>query len=493
MTRPAGYRRSLLTFVALLAGVLVVGVALDGCAGDPRLDPRLESRQELRQEPDSPGDRSREVQEPAFEYAVSLNPYELTGPEMRGALDLAQNAGVNSVVAGAVWWYVAPRQNTGNYRLRPMDALLKETRRRGMKLSIQITGTPDWVHPELRTVVRADSRRIWYPPRGADEIRFFSDFVGFLVDRYGTRVERYEIWNEPNSLDFWEPAPDAAEYAALLRSAYLRAKAVDPEVTVAFGGLSMNDVGFLEKYYEAARAYPDARQSDHFFDVLTVHPYTYGQSPDWKGAGRRMAGPNGPLDQSFTGLSEMKSSMERNQDGAKKIFVGEFGYPTASTSDTWMEPVPERRRALYLKRAYILARQMPYVVGMSWYSYVPDSAVGPEWTILDRDLTPSTTYRALKQVTGAAPSDAEVILPPQQNPVSGFYLAEPLLAGIGVEDVYRWELYANGELLQTSEQAPFAWDTRTVENGDHSLMLAAYTRAGDVWSSKPVSLSVENP
>jgi hypothetical protein len=51
-----------------------------------------------------------------------------------------------------------------------------------------------------------------------------------------------------------------------------------------------------------------------------------------------------------------------------------------------------------LRHAYNLAAAQRYVTGMSWYGFVPNTATGPEWTIVDRNLNPSRTFKALRKV-----------------------------------------------------------------------------------------------
>lgn len=414
---------------------------------------------------------------------------------MLEVLDLAEAAGVNSIVSGATWWHMAPRPpgGDGDYRVEQLDRLVDECSRRGLRLTLQLTGTPDWVHPGLRRTVPDPSDRVWHPPRGEDELEHFAGFVRFVVGRYGTAVGRYEIWNEPNSVDFWRPEPHPGEYATLLRTAYLEAKRTDPRVTVASGGLSMNDLGFLRQYYDAARRYPDAGRHRHFFDVLGVHPYTDGRSPDWSGPGRIVAGPFGPVDHSFAGLRGMKTVMDENGDAEKGIFVGEFGYPDRATEEAWMKPVPDRRRALYLKRAYAIAEDLPFVLGLTWYAYVPGSAVGDEWAILDADLDPGPTYVALAQATGgAAHRGPRVVLPAPKDPATGGRVERPTLDGPDDIEAEAWELYVDGELLVESASPSLPWDTRNVEDGPHTILVAAYTDDGSVWVSEPITLTVLN-
>jgi hypothetical protein len=441
------------------------------------------------------GDSSERSREDPFEYGLPINPYDLERPELERALDMAEDAGANSISTGAVWWHIAPEPTTESYRWSALDLLADEAQERGLRLKVQISGTPDWVHPQLKQRESAPVRRRWHPPRGPDEMRHFEDFVRTLVERYGTQVDRYEIWNEPNLREYWEPEPDPGEYAALLRVAYTSIKQADPEVTVVFGGLARNDLGFLDSYYDAARQYPGAAENRYFFDVLGLHPYTRGpsgiaRSPDWARPASVIQEEFGPLDYSFMGMTKMKSLMERNRDKNKPIYIGEFGYTTVDDERINIRAVPDERRALYLKRAYALARNLPYVEGMCWYAYVPTVADGPGWTIVDSDWNPSLTYHALKQVTES--EEPAVTLNAPQGPVSGSYLLNPKLSNISHEDVSRWELYVDGIPVRTYEDYPKEWDSRNVPDGEHHLILAAYTEDGSVWPSNKIFVTVRN-
>jgi hypothetical protein len=310
-----------------------------------------------------------------------------------------------------------------------------------------------------------------------------------VVSRYEGRVARYEMWNEPNLVEFWKPKPSPKEYAALLRISHRSAKKAYPQAKVVFAGLSRNDAGYLNAYYSAAKRYPDATRRRYFFDVLGVHPYSDDRSPDRVDAKAVIDTSSGIKDHNFLGITRMKSTMDARGDAGKRIFLGEYGF---STTDTWMKAVPDYRRALYLKRAYEQARSLPYVEGMSWYYYRPSSTDGAEWSITDSDWNPSLTYRALAQATGAESTTAEVSLSAQQETISGIHEVVPAISGLSQESISGWELYVDGSLVGSHDQAPFDWDTRSVSNGTHSLMVAAYTEEGSVWASEPVSVSVSN-
>ncbi|MBV9453865.1 MAG: cellulase family glycosylhydrolase [Rubrobacter sp.] len=436
-----------------------------------------------------------------FDYTLPVNSAELDDTQLTKALDVAKAAGVNSVSSGAVWWYLNEGQpSPRSYDWSSLDRLVNAAETRGMTVKLQLSGTPDWVHPDLENSVPNPSDRIWYPPRGSTELGYWSDFVNDVVSRYKGRVVQYEMWNEPNIEDFWKPSPKPDEYVALLRAGYLSVKNAYPGASVVFGGLNRNDLGYLDAYYWEAKKYLDAAVDSYFFDIMDVHPYSSIPSattdelqepisPDRDTSSAVFDGIFGTVDQNFLGIKKIKSAMDDQGDAEKSIFLGEYGF---STTDTWMKAVPDYRRALYLKRAYILARNLPYITGMSWYSYYPTSPDKPEWSIVGTNLSETMTFRALKQTTGAEPGGATVTLPrvPNARPISGIYRVNPTVSNLGPTS--NWEFYVDGVLQGVYERVPFDWNTSSVPDGFHTLMVAAYTREGSVWPSNMILVNVAN-
>ncbi len=425
--------------------------------------------------------------DPAFDYALGINSAELDDAELERTLNAAKTAGANAVDSGAVWWYLETSPHS--YDWSSLDRLVDGAEARGMQVRLQLLGTPDRVHPDIVNTVPAHSDRVWYPPRGDTELGHWSNFVYDMVSRYGGRVARYEMWNEPN--------PE--EYAALLHAGYLSAKSAYPEGAVAFGGLSRNDVGYLNAFYSEPKKYPDAADNAYFFDVMDVHPYSSIRSTTADGLQEPLSpdaytpdavfnGAYGEIDQSFLGVKKIKSVMDEQGDTGKFVYLGEYGF---STVDTWMRAVPDSRRALYLKRAYFLARDLPYVEGMRWFAYHPTDSTGPEWTILNAGLNETMTFRALEQTTGSESGGASVALStPSTCSISGTYSVSPTAANL--EPTSGWEFYVDGAYQGTYSQVPFDRDTTNVIDGTHTLMVAAYTQEGSVWPSDVVSVKVNN-
>ncbi|WP_110917476.1 cellulase family glycosylhydrolase, partial [Mycolicibacterium holsaticum] len=172
----------------------------------------------------------------------------------------------------------------------------------------------------------------------------YGDFVAKVVERYAGKISAYEIWNEPNAVTFYTPAPDPAGYTDLLKAAYGRIKAADPSATVIggvlgavvdFGNLTINPVRFLEEMYDAG--------AKNFFDAVSFHPYHYSLKFS---EGVPLA--NSPVNQ----LIAMRQVMVANGDSDKKIWGTEYGQPTAKVS--------ESEQGAFVKDILTTWQELPY-------------------------------------------------------------------------------------------------------------------------------------
>jgi hypothetical protein len=95
----------------------------------------------------------------------------------------------------------------------------------------------------------------------------------------------------------------------------------------------------------ARRLFPDAPSDHYFFDVLSVHPYTDGRSPDETSPDTVVQGTYGPIDKGFGGLRLMKAVLDRNETGSedKPVLIGEYGFSVTGMSG--VAAVPDRQRA----------------------------------------------------------------------------------------------------------------------------------------------------
>ena len=112
------------------------------------------------------------------------------------------------------------------------------------------------------------------------EIRHYLAYVTFIVEHFRGRIERYEIWNEPD--DTTCPVRiDVADYINLVRRAAPLIHALDPAAKVQVGGTA--GLGNLDP---ATRGYVFALLASDVMplvDVISWHPF-YGDSPVYHAA-----------------------------------------------------------------------------------------------------------------------------------------------------------------------------------------------------------------
>jgi hypothetical protein len=269
--------------------------------------------------------------------------------------------------AGAHWlrmninWSVIQGASPTSYNWAPFDRVVQAAHTRGFNVLGEIAYTPVWALPAGTT----DSH---YPPKNV------SDYVNFAraaVAHYSAMgVHAYEVWNEPNISAFWKPKPDPAAFVNLLRAAYPAIHDADPQATVVSGGLSpsggsngidLPPVTFLTSMYAAG--------AKGYFDALGDHPYCWpafpGDAQGWS-AWYQMYGTSPSL----------RSVMQANGDGGKKIWGTEFGAPTNGPAGSYVD---EATQAQMITKAYQL-----------WTTY---DWAGPLFTYSSRDYGTSTSTR----------------------------------------------------------------------------------------------------
>ena len=170
-------------------------------------------------------------------------------------------------------------------------------------------------------------------------------------------VRYFEIWNEPNLADFWEPKPDPAAYTADLKAAYTAIKKVDPSAVVLSGGLAPaeNDGKNYDPRTFLEDMYVDGAKES--FDELGYHPYSYPDSPDtvasWSGWSMMAAT-----------RPSIRSIMTANGDSSKKVWITEYGAPTSGPNS-----VGETAQSLDLVQAISQAQRLDWIGSLYIYTW----------------------------------------------------------------------------------------------------------------------------
>jgi hypothetical protein len=208
-------------------------------------------------------------------------------------------------------WSTLEMHGKGQYNWGPADNLVAAANAHGFNVDAVVSYAPGWARP-------AGSNDIAPPTKASD----YGDFMAAAAKRYAPLgVHTWEIWNEPNLFAMWSPKPNVAKYTALLKAAYPRIHAADPNATVLTGGMS--------PAYDA----PDGSQvlpltwvkgiyangGKGYFDAVGHHPSTYPYSStqvaDWS---------------AFQQSKDIYNYMVSQGDGTKKIWATEIGFPTGT-------------------------------------------------------------------------------------------------------------------------------------------------------------------
>lgn len=235
-----------------------------------------------------------------------------------------------------------------------------------------------------------------YPdqPIDADElVQQWQNYVQAVVDRYGDRIDYWEIGDEMNNPAQWGKVmfptvegatanPSPFIYARMLATASKIIKKHNRQDTIILGGLYnsansdcfTNPIGFLKEIYNAG--------AWKTFDVVALHPYWQNNPPEtWM--------TRGPSYDLQTGLCQMDVPAESNllgevraikdftaQLGAKPIWITELGWRA-----DWLAQMGQAKgladdqvQANMVLRSVIPLLSEPGVEKVFWYSTAENSA-----------------------------------------------------------------------------------------------------------------------
>ena len=317
---------------------------------------------------------------------------QLTDQEIAALVTLAQEAGADVISTTASFRALQPVEG-GSYRFDGMDRVISAARAAGLDVRLRLMVMPRWALDEPNGSLRQ-------PPRSDAELARWARFVRDVMRHVDGEVAFVEVWNEPNSQRYWSTGPDPVEFARLLGSTYDVVKEVAPDATVISGGLNGNDIGFLEKTYEAFETIGLAATP---FDQVGVHPFTGSAPPEEVDPAEIYErDPYGLYDANFTGFETMHDVMTENGDEDLPLYLTAFGYSSKGSKTT--SAVDDATRAGYLAGAFDIATCTDYVAGLSWYAFHPTPWDPPSWTLLDARNKPNLTYAALKEWADSVPS-----------------------------------------------------------------------------------------
>ncbi len=339
---------------AAAAAVLVL--APPACAGGhPEAAPRAPARSATTTTTAQP--------DPSIPIGIALGSSLVGASDQRIAADLDDVAalGATWVRADLPWASVEPAA-AGRDSWGFFDRLVAAAGARRLQVLPVLAYSPGWARPAGCTSEQCAP---------ADPAPFAA-FAAAAAARYAPLgIHTWEIWNEPNTREFWRPAPDPAAYVALLAATAPAMRAVDPSVRLVSGGLSPAATGdgrISQTDYLSAMCRLGAGR---FVDAVGYHPYSYPVPPAYPAPWNAWA--------QMTATTPSFASILAACGGARpRIWITEYGAPTGgpgatATVDDFRighspDHVDEQLQARMAAEALRLAVTTPAVGAFFWYS-----------------------------------------------------------------------------------------------------------------------------
>jgi hypothetical protein len=304
--------------------------------------------------------------------------------ERAAVLDRLKRMGARWVRIDMSWATLQPTSRTSYdmaWGVPFMDRIIKMANDRGLRVLGMLWLTPRWAQP---THGERSS-----PANPAD----YGRALAWAAKRWQGKVQAWEVWNEPNSSDFWV-TESPVQYTRLLCAGFNAVQRSGSTAGIIFGGTVHNDVEWISRAYNAG--------AKGCFDRMATHPYVGPAN-----ASPSSGGENDPWD--FNRLAAVRQLMLSHGD-RRPIWLTEFGWSSHANTGTekpWNMGVTEAQQASYTVSALKLLRERhPYVTAAFIYnereketSDVHQNGYG----IMRKDGSAKPVYSAVKQYVLQAP------------------------------------------------------------------------------------------
>jgi hypothetical protein len=298
-------------------------------------------------------------------------------PTRADNLRQASVAGASVIHTTASWVGIAPTKpaNAANgddpaYKLADLDELVFQSGLYGLRVMIDINGTPKWANGGKAPNVM--------PKRLAD----LTAFTKMLATRYNGRhghgvVALWSVWNEPNLQLFLTPQYSGkkivgpANYAKLFKAAYAGIKSGNPLSKVAIGETSARGrdkplAGVSASVAPGTFAKYLAKVPGLKFDAWAHHPYpTSANLPPTQ----KVRYPNVTLSTLPTFEKDLKTFFHRSVP----VWITEYGHETKPPDP---HGVSYATQAKYAVQALNIAKNDPNVQMFIWFVF-HDTAGNP--------------------------------------------------------------------------------------------------------------------
>jgi cellulase (glycosyl hydrolase family 5) len=299
-------------------------------------------------------------------------------PDAQQNLAAASAAGASVIHTTANWSLIAATRpaNAANgddpaYKLTDLDDLVANASRSGLRVMINITGTPKWAN---------GNHTANYLPKSTST---FATFARMLATRYNGHnghgsVSLYSVWNEPNLQQFLYPQYSGKKivgplnYGKLFKVAYAAIKAGNPLAKVAVGETSAQGrdkpaTGVSATVSPGTFAKVLSTVKGLKFDAWAHHPYPTARTAKPL---EKVRYPNVTL----STLPTFEANLKKEFHKVVPIWITEYGHETKPAQP---KGISTSLQASYAKQALTIARADPNVQMFIWFTFRDNS--GNPW------------------------------------------------------------------------------------------------------------------
>ncbi|MGI0034312.1 MAG: glycosyl hydrolase [Nitrososphaera sp.] len=155
--------------------------------------------------------------------------------------------------------------NTGNgvYDWQHLDGLITVSLLHGVDIVYTFMATPLWASTNPTGTGCAFGDGTCYAPTAQS----WEDFVTAITARYAGKIKYWELWNEPDALNFWSGT--TPELVTMAEAAYPIIKAAHPDnVVLSPSPQGPNAHLWIDKYFSSGGV--------PYTDAISFHGYLYG-------------------------------------------------------------------------------------------------------------------------------------------------------------------------------------------------------------------------
>jgi hypothetical protein len=254
----------------------------------------------------------------------------------------------------------------------------------GIRLAAMIKGSPPWANGGLGSN---------WAPRARD----FADFAWAAAQKFPS-IDLWMIWGEPTRPPNFMPQgrAGARRYARILDHAYGALKRAGRD-NVVIGGMTLSD-----GYTEAPAWIKNMRLGGGRRPRMDW----YGHNPFQRRAPRLRDDPvraDGGRRRGLNDLDTLWKELNRAYRGRtaggrrpRKLWLSEYTVQSDGPSWAFQFFVSRQAQAARLRKSFALARRLPYVAGMGWFSLsdYPPAPNNPTWGLISYDGEKKPAYEA---------------------------------------------------------------------------------------------------